>query len=111
VDLALDHISQSSQEIPVENVVPAHTLPYPLTSAFVYLLIHIHPNKPDEIEILLDKPSQQSKLLPAIHVLEHLVSSCFPVEMCDGLPDGISITGFTELNVKDSIVRYHGLTT
>jgi hypothetical protein len=105
VDLALEHISETSNRDAECQNHCTNVFPYPATTAFFDLRIRCHPDDSSQIEVLLAKPVKQAKYLPPMYVLQHIVQTCFEETTRANFPDGIVVSCFTELQLPDSIVR------
>jgi hypothetical protein len=105
VDLSLEYMKQENEPNPTIIPPPGSLPPLPHNTVYFDLMIRPVGGRLHELDISIVNPKKRDKMLPPLFVLQHLVSTCYPL-MERGLnPEGVTLHCFTELPLHDTIVR------
>ena len=104
VDLALEYMGSTVPLIP-ECLAANGLSPLPHNTVYFDLTIHPVRDQFNQIGMSIDHPNKHGKFMPPLHVLQHLVNTCYPTHVRPLLPGGVTISYFTGLPLNGAIAR------
>jgi hypothetical protein len=106
IDLALEYMDVKDDP-DNSNCNDMRVPPLPHNTAIFEMHIRPIDLQMNTIDVVMAQQQKTSTFMPPHHVLEHLVDTCYPLLDRARLPEGVTITCFTELPLNDTIVRAH----
>ena len=105
VDLSLEYMKPNVDPPPPYIHHPGMLPPLPHNTVYFEIIIRPVDGRLNVLDISVDNPKKRETLMPPMHVLQHLVKTCYPLAERNQNPDGIQVQCFTELPLDGSIVR------